>query len=89
MVPTRLRKGARCGLPGSRLLDDSRRTVVRPDSVQAFGGTLSSRLPTRCWGVALFRFAFRCSPCRGVAPEGTAQLTTAMPARRSLLVSAR
>ena len=29
-----------------RLLDDSGRTGVRPDSVQVFGGTLSSRLPT-------------------------------------------
>ena len=31
----------------SRLLDDSVRTDVRPDSVQVLGGTLSLRLPTR------------------------------------------
>jgi len=31
-----------------RLLDDSGRTCVRPDSVQAFGGMLSTRLPTVC-----------------------------------------
>ena len=30
----------------TRLLDDSRRTGVWPDSVQVFGGTLSMRLPT-------------------------------------------
>ena len=30
----------------SRLLDDSGRTGVRPDSVQASGGVLSLRLPT-------------------------------------------
>ncbi len=29
-----------------RLLDDSVGTGVRPDSVQAFGGMLSLRLPT-------------------------------------------
>lgn len=29
-----------------RLLDDSRRTDVRPDSVQVIGGRLSMRLPT-------------------------------------------
>ena len=33
----------------TRLLDDSGRTDVRPDSVQAFDGMLASRLPTRCW----------------------------------------
>ena len=32
--------------PLARLLDDSGRTGVRPDSVQVSGGTLSSRLPT-------------------------------------------
>ena len=34
---------------GRRLLDDSGRTGVRPDSVQAFDGMLSTRLPTRIW----------------------------------------
>src|SRR5215207_9041971 len=34
-------------------------------------------------GVALFRFADRRTPCRRVAPEGTAQLIVAMPARQS------
>src|SRR5215207_9748527 len=34
-------------------------------------------------GVALFRFADRRTPCRRVAPEGTAQLVVAMPARQS------
>ena len=35
----------------TRLLDDSARTGVRPDSVQAFDGMLSLRLPTgiRVW----------------------------------------
>jgi hypothetical protein len=33
----------------SRLLDDSGRTGVRPDSVQVLGGTLFSRLPTQPW----------------------------------------
>jgi hypothetical protein len=42
-----------------RLLDDSLRTGVRPDSVQAFGGMLSLRLPTSLIGVALFRSACR------------------------------
>ena len=32
--------------PLTRLLDDSRRTGVRPDSVQVIGGQLSMRLPT-------------------------------------------
>ncbi len=32
-----------------RLLDDSRRIGVWPDSVQVSGGMLSMRLPTRCW----------------------------------------
>ena len=37
----------RCGiLRQSRLLDDSSRTGVWPDSVQVIGGQLSSRLPT-------------------------------------------
>ena len=31
----------------TRLLDDSGRTGVRPDSVQVIGGPLSMRLPTR------------------------------------------
>ncbi len=31
-----------------RLLDDSRRTGVWPDSVQVIGGQLSMRLPTGC-----------------------------------------
>jgi len=30
-----------------RLLDDSHRTGVWPDSVQVLGGSLSARLPTR------------------------------------------
>jgi hypothetical protein len=38
---------------GMRLLDDSVSTGVRPDSVQASGGMLSSRLPTPSVGVAL------------------------------------
>ncbi len=42
----------------SRLLDDSVRIDVRPDSVRVLGGMLSSRLPTSFSGVALFRFAF-------------------------------
>ena len=33
----------------SRLLDDSRRAVVWPDSVQVLGGKLSLRLPTYSW----------------------------------------
>src|SRR6188508_3453317 len=41
----------------SQLLDDCRRTGVRPDSVQVLGGRLSSRLPTSMTGVALFRSA--------------------------------
>jgi hypothetical protein len=32
-----------------RLLDDSVRTGVRPDSVQVSGGMLSLRLPTWSW----------------------------------------
>ena len=32
-----------------RLLDDSLRTGVWPDSVQVSGGKLSLRLPTRSW----------------------------------------
>jgi hypothetical protein len=53
----------------SRLLDDSVRAVVRPDSVQTFGGMLFSRLPTWVFlGMALYRFACRRAPCRGVAP---------------------
>lgn len=46
------------------LLDTSGRTGVRPDSVQASGGKLSTRLPTSVNGVALQRFAF---------PPGTAR----------------
>ncbi len=49
--------------PGhSRLLDDSVRTGVWPDSVQVIGGQLSLRLPTGCSGVAHFRSAARRSP---------------------------
>ena len=33
----------------TRLLDDFDRTGVWPDSVQVFGGMLSSRLPTPSW----------------------------------------
>ena len=32
-----------------RLLDDSRRTAVWPDSLQVSGGKLIMRLPTRPW----------------------------------------
>ena len=45
-----------------RLLDDSSRTDVWPDSVQVIDGQLSMRLPTGCSGVALFRSAARRSP---------------------------
>ncbi|GAA2165522.1 hypothetical protein FHX52_3878 [Humibacillus xanthopallidus] len=46
-----------------RLLDTFGRAGVWPDSVQAPGGKLSSRLPTGVIGVAQLRFAF---------PSGTA-----------------
>lgn len=45
-----------------RLLDDSVRTDVWPDSVQVIGGQLSMRLPTSSIGVAHFRSAARRSP---------------------------
>jgi hypothetical protein len=53
MPPTR-RQTERRALH-SRLLDGSGRTGVRPDSVQAFGGTLASRLPTwtRCGSLSV------------------------------------
>ena len=46
----------------SRLLDDSVRTGVWPDSVQVIGGELSMRLPTGMSGVAHYRSAARRSP---------------------------
>ena len=45
-----------------RLLDDSRRAGVWPDSVQVIGGRLSMRLPTGSSGVAHYRSAARRSP---------------------------
>jgi hypothetical protein len=66
------------------------RIGVRPDSVQAFGGTLSSRLPTPAMWVWLsIGLRTRRASCRGVAPEGTAQLVVAMPASRSPVDPAR
>ena len=47
---------------------------VRPDALLAAAHLLV--------GVALFRFACRRTPCRSVAPEGSALLVAAMPARR-------
>jgi hypothetical protein len=52
----------------TRLLDGSVRTGVRPDSVQALGGTLSMRLPTPVAGVALYRIA---SPSSAVSRCGS------------------
>jgi hypothetical protein len=49
-------------MPDKRLLDDSVRTGVWPDSVQVIGGQLSKRLPTGCSGVAHYRSAVRRSP---------------------------
>jgi hypothetical protein len=46
-------------VPDKRLLDDSVRTGVWPDSVQVIGGQLSMRLPTGCSGVAHYRSAAR------------------------------
>jgi hypothetical protein len=68
--------------PLTRLLDDSVRTGVRPDSVQALGGTLSLRLPTPvgCGSISV------CVPPDAVtrlAQEGCAQLAVAMPASPS------
>jgi hypothetical protein len=40
---------ARSWRPDSRLLDDSVRAGVWPDSVQVSGGKLSMRLPTCSW----------------------------------------
>ena len=48
--------------PDRRLLDDSNRTGVWPDSVQVIGGQLSMRLPTGGFGVAHYRSAARRSP---------------------------
>jgi hypothetical protein len=45
-----------------RLLDDSPRTDVWPDSVQVIGGQLFIRLPTGWSGVARYRSAARRSP---------------------------
>ena len=50
--------GSSTGVAHLRLLDDSVRTGVRPDSVQVLDGMLSSRLPTSVIGVAHLRFAF-------------------------------
>ena len=72
----------RCPASTSRLLDDSVRTVVRPDSVQVLDGMLASRLPTSVIGVALHRFAFPSFTVPVVAEEGSAQLLVAVPARR-------
>ena len=47
---------------GTRLLDDSVRAGVWPDSVQVIGGKLSMRLPTWFEGVAHYRSASRRSP---------------------------
>jgi hypothetical protein len=46
----------------TRLLDDSPRTDVWPDSVQVIGGQLFIRLPTGWSGVARYRSAARRSP---------------------------
>ena len=69
-------------LPRWRRLDDSSRTGVRPDSVQAFGGMLSLRLPTCVLVWLSSGLRARRAPCRSVAPEGSALLVAAMPARR-------
>jgi hypothetical protein len=57
-------KDARGKQVRSRLLETFRRTGVRPDSVQALGGTLSLRLPTRArvW----LSFGLRTAGRRGV-----------------------
>ena len=47
----------------SRLLDDSVRTGVWPDSVQVIGGPLSLRLPTRLRVWLFFGLRARRSPC--------------------------
>ena len=49
-------------VPLSRLLDDSGRTGVRPDSVQVSGGMLSLRLPTCVLVWLNFGLRFRRAP---------------------------
>jgi hypothetical protein len=48
-VPIPIARAADEGLSHRRLLDDSLRAGVWPDSVQVIGGKLSMRLPTRSW----------------------------------------
>ena len=55
----------RYGWAASRLLDDSGRTGVRPDSVQVLGGMLASRLPTRTFGCGSIPVCVLVG-CRGV-----------------------
>jgi hypothetical protein len=67
-----------------RLLDDSVRAGVRPDSVQASGGTLSYAAAHPCLGVALYRFASpsgavsRCGS-RGDCPARSSNARLAVP----------
>ena len=46
------------------------------------------RLPTRCWVWLIFGLRSRRSPCRCVAPEGSAPLSAAVPTRRSSIATA-
>ena len=67
--------------PLSRLLDDSGRAVVWPDSVQVLGGSLSFAAAHPNVGVALYRFAVPPStvPVRGSRGDCPARNSTARP----------